>query len=65
MKKTPEQLQDLAKQVAEAWQKVQATTPKPHEVRNCPSDTDRQSQALRKYQDLKWQYTRACREANL
>lgn len=63
--KTSEQLQELAKKMGQAWAKVQATSRPAHQVRNCPSDLDAETQALREYQGAKQTYLDAVREANL
>lgn len=63
--KTSEQLQELAKKMDQAWAKVQSTSLPFHQVRNCPSDLDAETQALREYQAAKHVYLSGVREANL
>jgi hypothetical protein len=65
MVKTSEQLQELAEKMNQAWQKAQACKRPTHQVRNCPSDLDAETQALRAYQGARQTYLDAVREAQL
>jgi hypothetical protein len=63
--KTSEELQAMAAEMDKAWQDYQRVKRPTHQVRNCPSDLDAETYALRKYQAKQAAYVKAVREAQL
>jgi hypothetical protein len=63
--KTNEELQAMAAEVAKAWEDYKRVERPAHQVRNCQSDLDAETAAMRVWQAKQAAYVKAVREAQL
>ncbi len=63
--KTSEELQKMAEDIDKAWQDYKRVARPASQVRNCPSDLDAETAAMRVWQAKRQAYAKAVREAQL
>lgn len=54
-------ISDYKQRMETAWQEVEKLDRQPHQVRNCPSDTQARDMAMRRWQGARSQYLEACK----
>ncbi len=63
--KKSEELQAMARELDKAWADYLQVKRPTHQVKNCPSDLDAETAAMRVWQDKQKVYAKAVREAQL
>lgn len=58
-------LEDYKQRMDDAWKEVERHRRPAHQVRNCPSDTQAEDMAMRRWQGARYQYLEFCKMEGL